>query len=432
MILAKRHSICATVVHALAVVALGLALGALPLRAVTHGVLKKAAPPTLTVGVALHKERVAITASSGLVVYETSTGNRLFAKLKPQPLVFSVHPKGFLIEGFGARSHVRVEPLKGGYLSVDGVPYRGAFVVDEDRFGKISVINVIDVESYLYGVIKSEMLISAPIEALKAQAVIARTFAIKYKERYSKIRGFGLTADTSSQMYSGIRGEDPRATRAVNATRGQVVTYQGKLVQCYYHSACGGYTLDNNNSWGGSPLPYLRGVKCGYCADTPNFMWRVSLSFENIQKALLEKGHKVSTIKRISTETCPTSGRAIVIIVESDRGTVRLLSNQFRLALGTSLVKSAFFTCPQQMVTCRLPTPPKQSPPAEELKMRSLIGDYLSEVNAPCELVLEGSGLGHGVGLCQSGAGTLAEIERKKFDEILTFYYLGTKLNRLY
>jgi stage II sporulation protein D len=211
-----------------------------------------------------------------------------------------------------------------------------------------------------------------------------------------------------------------------------VVTFRGKLIESYYHAACGGWTQDNEDSWGGSPLSYLRGVRCGYCADSPNFLWSCTLSFDQIQRALLEKGHKVSTITRIHAENCPESGRAVVIIVESSRGSLRLLSNQFRLAVGTDVVRSAFFICPQQTVTCQAPGTSTDASSPEELKMRSIIGHYLSQVNNPCELKLEGSGLGHGVGLCQSGARTLADLEKKSYAEILAFYYLGTDVETLY
>ena len=357
--------------------------------------------PILTVGIKVRQEKVRIGSTKGLRVFDGHSGRQLFSKLKPKPMVLRVDPKGFLIEGYGVRSKIRVEPRPGSLLSVNGDKYRGDFVIEEDRFGKITVINVIDVEEYLYGVIKSEMLISSPMEALKAQAVIARTFAIKHKERYTKIRGYGLSADTSSQVYTGVGGEDPRGTRAVDATRGRVLTFKGNLIDSYYHSACGGWTLDNEDAWGGSPLAYLRARRCGYCADSPGFSWKVCLSYDKILEKLLEDGQKLTSIRSIRTINDPQSnGRVLVLIIENGKGQLRMLGNMFRLAMGANVIKSAFFFVDESSKKNAGPLAKAGNTSEAEKKMRELIGDYLEQVTAPRELVLDGCGSGHGVGLC--------------------------------
>ena len=388
--------------------------------------------PVLTVGIKVRQEKVRIGSTKGLRVFDGHSGRKLFSKLKPKPMLLRVDPKGFLIEGYGVRSKIRVEPLKGSLLSVDGHRYRGNFVVEEDRFGKITVINVIDVEEYLYGVIKSEMLISSPMEALKAQAVIARTFAIKHKERYTKIRGYGLSADTSSQVYTGVRGEDPRGNRAVDATRGRVLTFKGNLIDSYYHSACGGWTLNNEDAWGGSPQAYLRSRRCGYCADSAGFSWKISLTYDHILEKLLEEGHKLTSIRTIRTINDPKSGnRVLVLVIENGKGQKRMLGNMFRLAMGANVIRSAFFHMDESHKKSPGPMAKASDTSAAEMKMRELIGDYLQEVSAPRELVLDGCGSGHGVGLCQSGARGLAELGAS-FSEILSFYYKNTALSVFY
>lgn len=388
-------------------------------------------PPTLTVGLCVRRDAVVVEGTRGLAVLDGGTGARLFSKLNPPRLTFSVDMKGFLIEGFGVRSRVRVEAIRGGHLLVDGKPYRGSFVVEEDRFGKITVINVIDVESYLYGVVKSEMLITSPPAALQAQAVIARTFALKHRDRYTATDGFGLTADTSTQVYAGIEGEDPRATAAVDATRGTVLQWRGELIESYYHSACGGWTLNNEDAWGGAPLPYLRGVRCGYCADSANFAWRVELPYDTILARLLEQGHRLGSISGFETRTASESGQVILLIVKNDLEDLRILGNMFRLAIGASVIRSAFFTVPDTRVAAAVPD--GFSGPARdgELEMRNLIGSYLAEVNPARTLVVEGCGSGHGVGLCQSGARGLAQLG-KTFKDVLAFYYRDVTIGQLY
>ena len=142
-----------------------------------------------------------------------------------------------------------VEPLVHSILAVDGQRYRGRFRIEESSFGRINVINVLDIENYLKGVIPAEMLVSSHMDALKAQAVVARTFALKQVRRSRRSEGYDLTADTASQVYRGLGGEEARASKAVDITRGEVVHIRNTLVDAFYHQACGGRTQNNENVW---------------------------------------------------------------------------------------------------------------------------------------------------------------------------------------
>ena len=389
--------------------------------------------PMLTIGVRTRKEKVRIWGTKGFRVKDPQTKRNLFARKKATPLLISVHMKGFMIDGFGVKSRVRIEPLKGSLLYVDGKAYRGALIVVEDRFGKITVINHIDVERYLYGVIKSEMLISSPMEALKAQAVIARTFAIKHKDKYLHSRGYGLTDDTSSQVYTGVSGEDPRGTRAVDDTKGLCLTYSDKLIQCYYHASCGGWTINNEDAWGGGALPYLRSRKCGYCTDSHGYQWDLNLPYTTIIENLLEAGKRLGRITGIRAIRDKESGRALVLVIDNEKGQVRILGNMFRLAIGASVLKSSFFDIEddQHGGMPQLASSEGADNESGELKMKAMIGNYLHAINTPAELRIHGSGSGHGVGLCQSGARGQAELS-KSFREILEFYYKNTKAKDFY
>jgi stage II sporulation protein D len=390
--------------------------------------------PMLTIGISTRQEKVKIWGTKGFRVKDPVADSNLFARKKATPLIISVHMKGFMIDGFGVKSRVLIEPLKDSLLYIDGKAYRGSFMVEEDRFGKITVINIIDVEKYLYGVIKSEMLISSPMEALKAQAVIARTFAIKHKDKFVESRGYGLTDDTSSQVYTGVAGEDPRGTKAVDDTKGLCLTYGGALIQCYYHACCGGWTINNEDAWGGGALPYLRSRKCGYCADSHSFQWDLKLPYTTIIENLLEAGNSLGRIESIKAIRDKESGRALVLIIENEKGQLRILGNMFRLAVGPSIVKSSFFDIEEsqhngmpQLASSEISDNSQQG----ELKMEEMIGNYLNAINTPGELKIHGSGSGHGVGLCQSGARGQAELH-KSFREILEFYYKNTKVKDFY
>ncbi len=387
-------------------------------------------PPLLSVGLIDHCSRVKIGGTKGLTIYDVIDGQKVYTRWSGKPFLFTSNLHGFEIADVGTYSRVRVVPLKGSRLTVDGKRYRGELIVTDDKLGKITVINLVDLESYLYGVIKGEMLITSPLEALKAQAVISRTFALTHKDQYLARRGYGLSCSTSSQVYQGMEGEDPRAIRAVDETRGEVLTYAGHLINCYYHSACGGWTISNKDAWGGKQLPYLKSRRCGFCSYYHrNFEWHAEVSCEDILRRLLEKGYTIGTIVKV-TPTYSDYGRILRIAFEDKDGNeVELLGNQFRLLMGTDVIRSSFFM---------LESPPSPNRDAREERvsesekeLRKLLGEYLAENTPPRKLYIVGYGLGHGVGLCQSGARRQAELGWK-YHEILKYYYSGVELEKKY
>ena len=234
-------------------------------------------------------------------------------------------------------------------------------------------------------------------------------------------------------MYTGVTGEDPRGTQAVDDTRGLCLTYDGSLIQCYYHAACGGWTIDNEDAWGGSPLPYLRSRKCGYCTDSSGFEWDLNLSYTTILEHLLENGKNLGRINSIRAIRDDNSGRVLVLIIENDKDQVRMLGNMFRQAIGPTILKSSFFDIEEDeaMGLPQLAAGTGDSTTEGELKMKAIIGNYLEKVSRPKELRIHGSGSGHGIGLCQSGARGQAELGAK-FADILEFYYKNTKVKSLY
>ena len=124
--------------------------------------------------------------------------------------------------------------------------------------GGLTVVNVVELECYLLGVVPSEMCAWYPLDALKAQAIAARTYALKNIGRFSS-QGFDLTDTASSQVYGGYCSEDPHSTRAVEETTGIVLTYNGDLIDAVYSSTCGGFTECASEAWGHA-VPYLRGI----------------------------------------------------------------------------------------------------------------------------------------------------------------------------
>src|SRR3954454_25372157 len=225
--------------------------------------------------------RIQLVASTGSarISGAIQAGSR---KLDPA-LTYVVRRRGIsqvsLSQG-GKRVAVFTAPLQvAGLNGVTALPghgsYRGVLQFAPTVFTGISVVNVVGLEDYLQGVVPAESPASWPAEALKAQAIAARTYAI------TTARGtdFDAYADTRSQMYSGVGVETPASNAAVAATRGQVVTYHGSPVVTYFFSTSGGRTEDvENTSLGSAPKPWLASVKDDYVSVSPRHRWTLNLT----------------------------------------------------------------------------------------------------------------------------------------------------------
>ena len=269
-----------------------------------------------------------------------------------------------------------------GALTVNGTRVRGEVAVVGSPQGLV-LVNVIALEDYLKGVLGSEMPPQFPLEALKAQAVAARTYAL---ERKLEMLGqpFHLGSSVLSQVYGGLAAEDPRTQEAVEATRGEVLTFQLQPIEAYFHASCGGKTESGLQALG-RDLPYLKPVSCP-CGKLPNSKWTLELSEGDAKTAL--KASSLSVQGRTPT------GRARRVELGAGRSVDAVT---FRERLGYAKVKSLWFDV---------------EPKGHGWK-------------------LEGKGFGHGAGLCQWGAKVLAE-QGQGYREILEHYYPGTELQVLY
>lgn len=271
--------------------------------------------------------------------------------------------------------------------------YRG--ILEISTYGKdsLSIVNIIDIEDYLRGVIPLEMSSSWPIESLKAQAVAARSFAMavsgSYKERgldYS----YKLTDTIAHQSYGGIKVERAETDRAVYETRGEFITYKNKIVKTPYFSTSGGSTEDAMNVWK-KDMPWLRAVSDKYEDEPEKKPWNLVLSAEEIARNFsYELSNK--RILNINIKKKSKSGRAILIEFITNRGNLSIEGTKFRKNLG--LYSTKF-----------------------NLKKLS-VNSY--EIN--------GSGYGHGVGLSQSGAKGMA-LRGYNYKEILKYYYSDVEIN---
>lgn len=287
-------------------------------------------------------------------------------------------------------------------LRFDNLSYRGTIELVENARGKLNVVNVLDLDDYLKGVVPNEMPPSKfdAIEALKAQAVAARTYALKNGERFRR-EGYQLCATIACQVYRGADSERPLSTEAVEATRGIVIEYQGELIDSLYTSTCGGHTEDAKNIFRTMDVPYLRSASCppenaaevdprlkevsGY-----HLKWTVHVTRADLEKTL-RKTLPLDELVDLEPVEYGISSRVIELKVKGRKQNFTLKGLEVKSALG---LKDSLFILDRER-------------------------DRRGRIEA---FVFIGRGWGHGVGLCQTGAYGLAR-EGQNFESILKTYY---------
>lgn len=282
-------------------------------------------------------------------------------------------------------SQMFIQPSDGGYVWIGDRWYRGRARITPTSSG-MAAINHVDLEQYLYSVLGGEMSPTWPQEALKAQAVAARSYAL-YKRQTAKTELFDVSNTTSSQVYKGLESEGVGTHTAVDATAGQVMTYNGQVIMAVFHSSSGGHTENVEDVWS-SPLPYLRGVE-DYDQSAPVFQWDKTLTRSEVNSHISGVGSVVSMVPERKTP----SGRVMVMKVVGSGGTKRIDGDALRSALG---LKSALFTVSQ----------------------------------VPGGFDFNGRGYGHGLGLSQWGARGLAE-KGVNYQQILSHYYQNATLSTM-
>ena len=277
-----------------------------------------------------------------------------------------------------------------GPMAVAGKELRGTLEVLVDDRG-LAVVNELPVESYLAAVLGSEMPPSFPPEALRAQAIAARTYAIR-KKIEGEGRAWHLGATVLSQVYGGVHREDPRTRAAVEATEGVVLVHEHEPIEAYFFSSCGGTTEAGGEALG-RPLPYLTAHGCPEAKQTPGASWSVRLS-------AAELGRRLGTgpVADVRVEGRSPTGRARHVRVKGADGKQRRLSAvELRRRVGYGEVRSL------------------------KLDVEKRGGTF----------TFRGRGAGHGAGLCQWGARAAAE-QGWDHERILGHYYPGAELRRMY
>ena len=341
-----------------------------------------------TIRIAIIKSASEVTVTGDGLLMTSDLGDPVDIEL---PVTVRISKDGLIAEG---KTFRRLVFSSTSAVYVNNKPYRGlAELLRVDK--GILVINQLALEDYLVGLINCEISSAWPIESVKAQAVIARTYALNRKAARSDAL-YHLESSVLDQVYDGCLIEDSRARRAVSETEHEVLAYDGSVIQAFYHSSCGGKTESSENVWG-TLLPYLKGVDCLYClTSSASVAWDQKLSLSVVEDRLRAAGYKISGLSDIKVGVLNVRGRLKQINLIAAKGGFSLTGDQFRKAVGYGVIKSTRFTV------------------------------NVSKGDAS----FSGLGNGHGVGLCQWGAKQRA-LDGFDYTEILSYYYPGTKLKKL-
>ncbi len=294
-------------------------------------------------------------------------------------------------------SRAYIEPREKGEVDVEGDHFKGAIELLGQKNGRLTVINELSLEEYVMGVLAGEIPGNWPIEALKAQAIAARTFAVFNKsETRKKGKPYDLENTAASQMYFGSRLVNDNIRRAVTETAGEILTYRDKPIMAVFHSNCGGETTSAVNVWG-MDKPYLQPVNCSFGNDGLHYQWKESLKVSSVVRKLRSANIPIYDIVQIPKVERDEGDRVTKLVLVDGEGHKRKISGAaFRMAVGPDVIRSTRF----------------------DVKLRD------------DKMIFRGLGWGHGVGFCQEGAYGMAQAGYRAFD-ILRHYYYGVILDRL-
>jgi len=351
----------------------------------------------LRVGIAVNKPQVTVGSSTGARLLNAQ-GQPLAEVQAMQPLQASRSGSAVSLAGQQGERLYLQPTVPDGLVFIDQNWYRGWVELIPGERGVIA-INQVGLEDYVSSVVGSEMGHRFPMEALKAQAVASRTYALYHRSRRSQ-QPFDLGNGIDWQVYKGVAAESSRTQAAARETAGQVLIHQGQLINAVFHSSAGGHTDDAGNVWLES-RPYLQGVP-DFDQHSPVFSWTATVPAQQIQQ--LAAG--IGAIRSVEVLRSSPWGRAITVRLTGSQGIKDLNAGDFRRALGLRSTKIAI------------------SPRGEAATTASLApvaGTF------PAFFEIHGRGYGHGVGMSQWGAAALAS-QNYSYQQILSHYYRNTSL----
>lgn len=386
------------------------------------GATPLSAAPDIRVG--LIPGALSVNVGGGVALMLRGTdGGGLIALPAGVPAVIAATREGlrvrFSTEDIVASATLIVEPADSGSpVRLGGRDYRGTAILSSVPSG-VMAVNIVGLEEYLRGVVGAEMgrRTEQDLAALRAQAIVSRTVAMRRAGQW-RVRGYDLLSSVADQAYAGIGFETAVSDQAVQETAGQVLMFAGRLIDAFFHSTCGGRTADGTEVYAGGDRPYLRSIRDqdeggrAWCAISPRFRWQERWTGEALARTLQETlpvagapTELAESVRDIQVMDRTPTGRVAHLVIVGEGGSYTVSGPVARLVLRSgdgSMLRSATFNLQVGREGGRI-----------------------------VQLVVEGSGAGHGVGMCQWGAlgrsraGLTAE-------DILSAYFPGTEITRTY
>jgi stage II sporulation protein D len=364
--------------------------------------------------------------SDGMWSLQTSEGAQLAEPTRPGESWVAEAQAGRIVlrRGDGAVAQPDVASIvarasdAGGLIAFGGRRWRGELRISVDEGGRLLVVNHVQMDDYLKGVVPLEIgtRSMADFAAAEAQAVAARSYA--YMHLVGPGRSYDMMATVADQVYGGVGAETPLGNQSVENTSGLVLMYEGRVVNAPYHGNCGGFTAEPGDAWRSGPEPYLQRVSDQipgsdrfYCEAGPRFRWTRRYTAEELRQSIARylrtvprAPESVGSVREVSVTEVTPAGRVAELTVDTDRGRWTMRGNDIRAALRTTsgeMLYSTYFSV-----------------------------DAVEARGAVQSLELRGGGNGHGIGMCQSGAIGRARAGQD-FRTILTTYYPGTTIGTI-
>lgn len=320
--------------------------------------------------------------------------------------------------------------------------FRGQLEFFRKTGSDMTIINVLPLEEYLYGVVPSEIGGGSPKEALKAQAIASRTYTYRSLSKH-KADGFNLCSTEHCHVYKGKNAENVNSNQAIDDTKNMVVTYNSTLAETLYFAYSGGQTEDSGNVW--NSVPYLKSVTDNYESKTiSGYNWKTKYTVDELSQLLKSRNLDVGTVTSVDVTKVSAAGRPIEIVIKgtSKPNGITITKDRCRTAFG---LKSQWYSITtnsdvgiisdsgqdkvplSQLTIVTANGETKYTDPSQKITIVGADGTTNTVSPVPTEYYFDGKGWGHSVGMSQEGAKGMA-YAGFTYEQILTHYYTGTKI----
>lgn len=347
--------------------------------------------PRIRVAISRGSPAIKLKTSSRVYVLEVKSGQK-YLLLENSHYEIKPGGGGILVGTQQLSSPVKLLAADGHErIRLGGNLYKGDILLRATPEDRLDIIEYLSIEDYLYGVLPVEMSPDWPLEALKAQAVASRTYAMRF---INPAKDYDVTNGVEMQVYNGATNVNSRIIEAVNSTRGEVLKYKSRLIMAFFHANCGGHTASSKAAWGEDVIKPLYGVADPFCKPSGNSRWELFISSSDLLRFIQAQGSTALKVTGFKIRQKDRSGRAASFSASTDAGSVTVKASDLRKRFGNRELRSTFIT-----------------------RVSPVKGGY----------ELAGRGWGHGVGLCQDGAKYMA-YKGRPYTKILRHYYPGAAI----